>query len=85
MQEEGPMPAWEESNGLGKNTMHPTPYILTSQHHFPPSYDHLKDEFHNVFGMTDADVRCIVRKVESTSFQNAVRHFFGAIEEAYSG
>ena len=34
VQEKGPILSCQESDGLGKNIMHPKPYILTLQHHF---------------------------------------------------
>ena len=76
----------QESDGLETNTIHPKPYMLTSHHQFSVFfYDHLKDDFRNPFAMTHADVRCIVKNVESASLQNAVRYFLGAIEDMFSG
>ena len=60
------MPIW--------NIMHPTSYIPDLAPSPSPLFDHLNDDFRNLFDKADANVRCIVRKTESASFQTALRH-----------
>ena len=50
-----------------------------------PLFDNLNDDFGDMFVKADADVRCIVWKAESVSFQTGLRHFFGALGRLYPG
>ena len=83
MQEGPPTLPCQETHRPIWDIMDTTSYILDLAPSPFSLFDHLNDDFRNMFVKTDAHVRCAVRKTESKYFQTALRHFFGTLVRRY--
>ena len=83
MQEGPPTLSCQETHGTIWDIMDSTSYVLDLAPSPFPLFDHLNDDFRNLFVKTDARIRCIVRKAESASFQKALRCSFEVLGRRY--